>query len=337
MRILVTGGAGFVGSNLAGKLLKEGHEVHVLDNLSRKGTEKNIEWLKSLNGNLSFTKGDIRNEETVSELVGDVDAVFHLAAQVAVTTSVVDPIDDFNINLKGTLNLLEAVRKNAPQAHFFYTSTNKVYGKMESTSVIEKDSRYQYENLPDGVAEDTPLDFYSPYGCSKGGADQYTIDYARIYGLKTTVFRMSCIYGDRQMGNEDQGWVAHFIIQGVKNNKITIYGDGKQVRDVLYISDLIDLFLTAMDNPHKVYGQAFNVGGGSDNTMSLLEFIKILNDSFSLGLTYDFDQWRPGDQKVYVSNTSKVKKTLGWSPQYSVERGVESLYHWIRANKSLLP
>src|ERR1035437_1235235 len=261
MKALVIGGAGFIGANTADRLLKKGNEVWVFDNLSRRGTEWNLKWLKQ-NKKLKFVKGDTRNYGELKKLFRanrDFDAVFHLAAQVAVTTSVTNPREDFEINAFGSFNVLEAIRETKSNPAILYSSTNKVYGGMTDIKIVEKKGRYAYKDLPKGISEDRILDFHSPYGCSKGTADQYMIDYSRIYGLRTVVFRQSCIYGYRQFGIEDQGWVAWFTIATMLNKPLSIYGDGKQVRDVLFIEDLIDGYEAAIRNIDKIKGQAFKI------------------------------------------------------------------------------
>ena len=336
MKALITGGAGFVGCNAAARLIREGHEVVVLDNLSRSGSEKNLVWLQSVGG-FDFIHGDLRDAATAENAIDhhrSVDLVLHLAAQVAVTTSVTDPRLDFEVNLIGSFNLLEALRKAKASPFLIYASTNKVYGKMDDLAVSDEGDRYAYRDVA-GVDETRPLDFYSPYGCSKGGVDQYVRDYARIYGMRTCVFRMSCIYGPRQFGVEDQGWVAWFIIAAVLDRPITIYGDGKQVRDVLYVDDLIDLYLAAFEQPDVSAGQVFNAGGGPDNTLSLLDLLAHLEDRLGRKIPRSFDDWRPGDQKVYVSDTALVKKVLDWNPQFDKTRGVDALIDWVSDNKNL--
>lgn len=334
--ILVIGGAGFIGSNLSNHLLAKGYQVTVYDDLSRPGAEKNVEWLQAHHGShLRLQKADIRDYEAVKQAVSDMDVIFDLAGQVAVTTSVADPRLDFEINALGTLNVLEAVRTINPEAIVVYTSTNKVYGKMANVPVIERDGCYDYENLPFGVSESQPLDFYSPYGCSKGAADQYVRDYTRIYGLRTVVFRMSCIYGIRQFGNEDQGWVAHFVISSVFGTALTIYGDGKQIRDILFIDDLIRAFGYAVENIYITQGQIYNIGGGRENTISLLELIEQLENLLGKRIEYSFDDWRPGDQKVYISDVRKAEQHFGWKPRISKEQGVRRLAEWVKDNKQL--
>ena len=337
MRILVTGGAGFIGCNIAKYYLEKGCEVSVIDNLSRKGSEKNLEWLKTL-GKIDFHKADLADMAAAMKAVagcGDLDAIFHMAAQVAVTTSVTDPRSDFNANAIGTFNLLECVREFGIDPVIIYASTNKVYGEMTDLGVSEKGGRYQYASLEKGIPESRQLDFHSPYGCSKGCADQYIIDYARIYGLRTVCMRQSCIYGPRQFGVEDQGWVAWFTIAAALGKPVTIYGDGMQVRDVLHVSDLVALYDAAVKNIDKVKGKAFNVGGGHLNQMSLLELLDILGKLSGRKIEPAYDDWRPGDQKIYVSDISKVKRELGWAPEINREEGVRMLWEWVSANKGL--
>ena len=337
MKALVIGGAGFIGVNTADRLLKKGNEVWVFDNLSRRGTEWNLKWLKQ-HKKLKFVKGDTRNYDELKKLFKankDFDAVFHLAAQVAVTTSVTNPREDFEINALGSFNVLEAIRETKSNPAILYSSTNKVYGGMTDIKIVERKGKYAYKDLPKGISEDRILDFHSPYGCSKGTADQYMIDYARIYGLRTVVFRQSCIYGYRQFGIEDQGWVAWFTIATMLNKALSIYGDGKQVRDVLFIEDLIDGYEAAINNIDKIKGQAFNVGGGAKNTMSLLELIAFLEKFFGKKIPLKFAPWRPGDQPVFVCDISKAKKAFGWEPKTSPEKGVELLYEWVKDNKEL--
>jgi len=337
MKILVTGGAGFIGANAAERFLKRGDKVFVFDNLSRRGTSWNISWLKKYR-NLTFIKGDVRKYADLLKLFKknrDFDVVLHFAAQVAVTTSVTNPREDFDINALGTFNVLEAIRETKSDPIIMYSSTNKVYGGMTDIKIVEKNGRYAYKDYPRGISEDRLLDFHSPYGCSKGTADQYMIDYARIYGLKTVVFRQSCIYGYRQFGIEDQGWVAWFTIATMLEKNISIYGDGKQVRDVLFIEDLIDAYEAAINNIEKAKGQAFNIGGGAKNTMSLLELIAFLERFFGKNIPFKFGDWRPGDQPVFVCDIAKAKQVLGWEPKTSPEEGVRKLYEWVKDNKKL--
>jgi len=333
---LITGGAGFIGVNAAHYFSNNGWEVIVVDNLSRRGTESNLEWLKK-NSNIEFHKVDIRDYQTLSQVVGEVrpDTLLHLAAQVAVTTSVLDPAEDFEINARGTFNVLEAVRHKSPDSFVINASTNKVYGKMEDVAVVERNGRYEYEELKEGVSEKQQLDFHSPYGCSKGVADQYTIDYSRIYGLQTTTFRQSCIYGTRQFGLEDQGWVAWFTIAAVLEKQITIYGDGKQIRDVLNVKDLVKAYEAVIANRETASGQAFNVGGGPSNTMSLLELLSFLEQELGMNIPLQWDEWRPGDQPVFVCNLGKINDCIGWQPEVSVEVGVRELIRWVSDNRDL--
>lgn len=337
MRYLVTGGAGFVGSNLVYQLLEEGNQVTVLDNLSREHSRKNLNWLSQSfsSKKLTIVENDVTDPLVVEKHIKDVDIIYHLAGQVAVTTSVKNPVDDFETNTYGTLNVIEAARKSLKDPIVIFTSTNKVYGPMEHLKTMLKNERYDYELDIQGIVEDTPLDFYSPYGCSKGAADQYVHDYHRIYGLKTVVFRMSCIYGPRQFGTEDQGWVAHFIILAVLGHLLAIYGDGRQVRDILYINDLIKAFEMATDNIDKAAGKVYNIGGGRENTLSLLELIELIEEKIGNKLEVRFDDWRPGDQKVYISNSERAKKDFGWEPKVNKSEGLDRLFNWIVRNKGL--
>ncbi len=339
MKIVITGGAGFIGSNAAAYYLGKKAEVVIFDNLSRKNTDKNLAWLKGLGGNLTYIKGDMRSVKETGKLISflaSADAVLHLAAQVAVTTSVTNPREDFEINALGTFNMLEAMRAAGSGAKFIYSSTNKVYGGMDDVPVVEKDTRYEYADLPYGASEERPLDFHSPYGCSKGAADQYVHDYSRIYGLDTVVMRQSCIYGPRQFGVEDQGWVAWFIIATVLGKKLSLYGDGKQVRDLLHVDDLIRAYDMAILAGPKTRGKIYNIGGGHHNTLSVWqEFGPMLEHLFGKNIPVTPENWRPGDQKIFVADIRKAKKEFGWEPTISVEAGVKTLYEWITANKTL--
>jgi len=337
-KALITGGAGFIGSNLAARLLGEGWDLVIVDNLSRSGTEQNLEWLRSLGG-FDFFKTDIRNYEELKRVFkkhNDLDVVFHLAAQVAVTTSVTNPREDFEINALGTFNVLEAIRETARRPAVFYASTNKVYGGMEDVATIETPTRYEYRDFPNGIPENRMLDFHSPYGCSKGAADQYVRDYHRIYRIPTVVFRQSCIYGYRQFGIEDQGWVAWFIIAVQKERPITIYGDGKQVRDVLFIDDLVDAYLAALDNLEKTAGQIYNIGGGPTNTMAVWsEFGPLIEELCGRKIQVTYSDWRPGDQPVFVCDISKARRDFGWEPRVDVRTGIKRLYDWVAENLDL--
>ena len=340
MTILITGGAGFVGSNLANTLLSKGADVIILDNLSRPGVERNLAWLQQTHGNVRLTHiyADVRDFDAVTVAASRADVIYHLAAQVAVTTSVNQPRDDFEINALGTFNVLEAARHSGRKLAIIFTSTNKVYGGMEDLQVDEGESRYQFHDFPEGISESRPLDFHSPYGCSKGAADQYVHDYGRIYDLPTVVFRMSCIHGPRQFGTEDQGWVAYFAIASQLGWPITIYGDGKQVRDILYIDDLVRAFELATANIKHTAGQIYNIGGGASNTIAVWrEFGPLLQDLTGKEITPSYGSWRPGDQQIYVSDTRKAQRDLGWEPQISVREGISRLVEWIDKNRELFP
>jgi CDP-paratose 2-epimerase len=332
---LITGGAGFIGINLAAHALSQGRRVTLLDNFSRRGAEDHVRWLRGEFGDGRFTvlRADVRTDHRVlAEAVEQADVVFHLAAQVAVTTSVQDPRQDFEINALGTLNVLEAVRASHRRPIVVYSSTNKVYGKLANLEVGERGNRYEYVDLPTGVPESQLLDFYSPYGCSKGAGDQYVIDYSRIYGLRTVVFRQSCIYGPHQFGIEDQGWLAWFAIRALEEQPVTIYGDGKQVRDVLYVEDLIAAYEKAVERIEVASGQAYNIGGGPAFTLSLLELLTLLERRLGRPQHVKFADWRPGDQRVYVSDLSKLKRELGWAPLVDPAQGVGRLVGWLEEN-----
>ena len=335
--ILITGGAGFIGTNAAVHFAERGWQVSIVDNLSRRGTERNLSWLMEQRPGITFHRVDIRDFETLSAVVRDTrpDMVLHLAAQVAVTTSYLNPREDFEINAIGSFNVMEAVRLHAPEAFVLYASTNKVYGGMESVPVVRGDHGYAFRDLPHGVPEDQPLDFHSPYGCSKGVADQYTIDYARIYGLQTCSFRQSCIYGIRQFGIEDQGWVAWFSIAALLGKPITLYGDGWQTRDVLNVQDLALAYEAAWERRASISGQAFNIGGGPANTLCLRDLLAFLQDELAITITPGFGATRPGDQPVFVCDIRKAEQQLQWRPQVGVEQGVRDLIRWVRDNREL--
>lgn len=337
MNVLITGGAGFIGANAAVRYLGDGSTVTVVDDLSRPGAEKNLAWMEG-KGDLRFQRVDIRNAEALAAAVtgaGELDLVLHLAGQVAVTTSVTDPRLDFDVNALGTFNLLEAARAAGVRAPIIFSSTNKVYGGMEDVGVVVRDGRYAYSDLPDGVPESRGLDFHSPYGCSKGAADQYVRDYHRIFGLNTVVFRQSCIYGYRQFGFEDQGWIAWFTIAAQLGKPITVYGDGMQVRDVLFVTDLVDAFDKAAENIERTAGQVYNVGGGPDNVLSLIELLEHIERRLGGTIPAARDDWRPGDQRVYISDIRKAETDFGWSPKCSKADGLELLYDWVEANRVL--
>jgi CDP-paratose 2-epimerase len=336
METLVTGGAGFIGANLSATLADEGHSVRVLDNLSRRGVQQNARWLQERFGSrVRIIEADVRDRDAVRSAAAGVDEIYHLAAQVAVTTSVTDPRSDFETNLLGTINVLEAVRAAATPPRLLFTSTNKVYGGMEDLEIRELERRYEYRDLSAGVDETRRLDFHSPYGCSKGGADQYVLDHARVYGLPAVVFRMSCIYGPRQFGNEDQGWVAHFARAYLKGQPIRIYGDGKQIRDVLFVGDLVRAQVTAQRSA-ACAGQVYNIGGGPQNTVSLLELLDDLSRLTGRTVPVSFHEWRPGDQQVYVTNTGKAARDFGWKPLVDLRSGLAKLVDWLSSDEVAL-
>jgi CDP-paratose 2-epimerase len=339
MRTLITGGIGFIGTNLADRLLRGGHEVVLFDNIGRAGVQENLDWLRREHGDrVQFIKGDVRDFGAVEKVVQGAGEVFHLAAQVAVTSSITDPQEDFSINAQGTVNVLEAARRQNPMPTFLYTSTNKVYGGLEHYRVVERPTRYEFENLPNGVPETCPLDFHSPYGCSKGAADQYVRDYQRIYALPSIVFRMSCIYGPHQFGTEDQGWVAHFALTGLRGGRLTIYGDGKQVRDLLFVGDLVDLMLRAREQIKKTAGQVYNVGGGPGHTISVwAELEGPLKNALGKLPPVEYGEFRPGDQRIYVSDIRKVRQELDWSPRVSIAEGLQRMVEsWGKDRKTAL-
>jgi len=335
--VLVIGGAGFIGSNVADAFRREGAAVTVFDNFSRPGAAANSRWLKTRHRRgLRVLRGDILTAgRRLRNLVDDADFVIHCAGQVAVTTSVTDPRTDFEINAAGTLEVLEAVRLSRRRPPLVFSSTNKVYGGLDGVPVTRRGMRYTFVSSPRGVGEDAPLDFHSPYGCSKGAADQYVRDYARIYDLPTVVFRKSCIYGPRQFGVEDQGWVAWFTIAAVRGLPLTIYGDGKQVRDVLYIDDLVRAYLAAFRRIDAVAGEIFNIGGGPANTLSLLELLAMLRELTGRPVRAHHEGWRPGDQVIYVSDVRKAARRLGWAPSVSPAEGVRRLHAWVAEHPEL--
>jgi CDP-paratose 2-epimerase len=329
----VFGGAGFVGCNLAHRLLREGRRVLVFDSLARRGVERNLRWLKDEHGDrLQVEIADVRDSRAVRSALRGAAQVFQFAAQVAVTSSLVDPIGDFEVNARGTLNVLEAARAQPDPPSIVFTSTNKVYGGLLDVVLERSGRRYQpadAELRRHGIGERRPLDFESPYGCSKGAADQYVLDYARTFGIPAVVFRMSCIYGPRQFGNEDQGWVAHFVLRALQRRPLTLYGDGFQVRDVLFVEDLVEAFLLAQANVHRLWGEAFNIGGGPERTVSLLELLERIEELCGGLPPTRFEDWRPGDQRYYVSDTRKFQAATGWRPRVDVAEGVLRLREWL--------
>ena len=334
---LITGGLGFIGSNLSARLLGEDWSVTVLDNFSRRGAEDNARWLaeQAAPGQLTVTCGDVRDAALVARALADADVVFHLAGQVSAVASIRDPRADFEVNALGTFNVLEAARQRQPGPVVIFTSTNKVYGSLDDMAAIQLPKRWAYANGRRGIAETQPLDFYSPYGCSRGAAEQYVRDYARIYGLRTVVFRMSAIYGPHQFATDDQGWVAFFCIQSVFKRPVGLYGVGKQVRDVLYVDDLIRAFLTACSRAGEVSGEIFNIGGGCENTLSIQELFDLLKARHGRRVQWSTVGHRAGDQKIYVSDIAKAQRQLDWSLTVSVPEGVNRLCAWIEANREL--
>jgi CDP-paratose 2-epimerase len=335
--ILITGAAGFIGTNCCIYFRNKGFNVIAFDNFSRKTSHINKKFLKD-KYNIRVENADIRDQKYVFFILKKAkpSTIIHLAGQVAVTTSVLDPLGDFKINAGGTLNLLDACRRYSPQTFFINASTNKVYGKISNLKIKEESNRYKIQNQQRGISESCPLDFHSPYGCSKGVADQYTLDYARIYGLKTVTMRQSCIYGPRQFGMEDQGWIAWFSIAAILNKPITIYGNGKQVRDVLHVSDLCRAYELAIKNNKRVSGLALNIGGGANNTLSLIELIDIIEKELKQKIMTKRGAWRPGDQPIYVSDLSCAKKILNWSPVIGAKKGVQEVIQWTQKNTDLL-
>jgi CDP-paratose 2-epimerase len=335
---LVTGGAGFIGSNYVHRLVARGEKVTVFDNLSRGGAPRNLDWLKKTHGADAFTMltADVRDAAAITEAAKSADVIVHLAGQVAVTTSVVNPREDFEVNALGTFNVLEAARASGRNPIFIYASTNKVYGGMDEVEIVEDATRWHYKDLTYGAAESQPLDFHSPYGCSKGTGDQYVRDYFRIYGLPTVVFRQSCIYGTRQFGVEDQGWLAWMMIAAVTGRQITIYGDGKQVRDVLHVDDLLNGYDAAVANIDAARGQVYNMGGGVENVLAVwTEFEPLLERLFGKKIDVARGDWRPGDQRVFYADYRKAQRELGWKPQINLEEGIEHLFNWVKENKEL--
>lgn len=332
-RLLITGGCGFIGTNLADHFAQRGYRVTVLDNLSRRGAIENLRYLREKHPAIAFVHADIRTDlQTLRQEVSGADAIFHFASQVAVTTSWQNPKEDFEINALGTLNLLEAMRSQKVNPAFLYASTNKVYGGMEDIAVELVANQYVYRDLPEGISESRLLDFHSPYGCSKGASDQYVRDYARMYGLRTVVMRQSCIYGPRQFGITDQGWVAWFMVAACGGQPLTIYGNGKQTRDILYVTDLARAYELALENIGTISGQIFNIGGGRKNMLSVLELIQYLEKELGQKIPYAFADWRPGDQPCYISDIQKAQDVLGWKPDVSPKEGLKHLLTWVKSH-----
>jgi len=336
MKYLVTGGCGFLGSNLALEVLSKREELYIFDNLYRENSYKNLEWLKSKE-NFTFIYADIRNLNDVENAIKSIkpDVIFHVAGQVAMTTSINNPRMDFEVNALGSLNILESVRKYSPGSIIIYSSTNKVYGDLNYLKYQDKETRYVAVDYPNGFDESLKLDFHSPYGCSKGGADQYMLDYARIFGLKTVVFRHSSMYGGRQFATYDQGWIGWFsqkaieVKRNILKEPFTISGNGKQVRDILYIKDVVELYFKTIEMAEEVKGQAFNIGGGMENSLSLLELFNILEKELSIKLDYTKLPWRECDQKVFVASIDKTKQTIGWRPKINKLNGIKKMIEWI--------
>jgi CDP-paratose 2-epimerase len=337
MRILINGGCGFLGSNLAAYGIEHGFDITVFDNMSRFGSSLNYDWLKTI-GSFEYFHGDTRNKNDVESVIkeGNFDSVFHLAGQVTMTKSITNPYKDFEVNTVGAMNVLDSIRKYSPETSVFFSSTNKVYGDLENYTYEETPTRYICKEFPRGFDEKIPLDFRSPYGCSKGAADQYMLDFARIYGIKTTVFRHSSMYGSRQFATYDQGWVGWFVQKAIEKYKnpncepFTISGNGKQVRDILHAKDMIRLYYTALENVDSVWGQAYNIGGTMEQSMSLLELFDILNDILKIHLEYAQLPPRQSDQKVFVADITKIKEKINWQPKVTAIEGITSMVEWTK-------
>lgn len=336
MKYLITGGCGFVGTNLAAEVLRRNEDLFVFDNLFRHGSGRNLDWLRTI-GDFEFFHSDIRNYNDVEYVLKKVkpDVVFHLAGQVAMTTSIENPRLDFEINAMGTHNILETIRKNMPGVPILYSSTNKVYGDFENLTFDETPTRYLCKEYPNGLDEKYPLDFHSPYGCSKGSADQYLLDYNRMFGLQSVVFRHSSMYGSNQHATYDQGWIGWFCQKAIETRAnvlkeaFTISGSGKQVRDVLHADDVVHLYFTALENIEKIKGHVFNIGGGMENSLSLLELFKLLEDELKIEMNYRNIDWRESDQKVFVADISKARELMGWQPKVSKEHGIRLMLDWL--------
>ena len=337
--VLVTGGAGFIGSNLADRLAREGHDVHVYDVLARPGVERNLAWLRARHPKrISATIADIRDATALGDAARDASAVFHMAAQVAVTTSLVDPVADFDTNVRATVALLEALRRRPEPAPLIFASTNKVYGDLADIPLqLDGDAYLPVDPTvrQNGIGEERPLDFHTPYGCSKGAADQYVLDYARSFGVPTAVIRMSCVYGQRQMGTEDQGWVAHFAIRAIEGEPVSIYGDGAQVRDVLDVSDAVEAYLAAWRHIGAVSGTAFNLGGGPENAISLRRLLVHLGELNGREVRTSFSDWRAGDQRYFVADTRRIRRVLGLGTPVGWRSGVAALVDWLRGERGI--
>lgn len=339
MKYLITGGCGFLGSNIASEVLKRGHDLVVFDSLYRFGSYQNLEWIKT-QGDFEFIHGDIRNINDVERTIKQhkPDVIYHLAGQVAMTTSIADPRMDFEVNVGGSFNLLNAVRLYSPESTIIYSSTNKVYGDLEQFAYRETETRYECIDKPNGFDESVNLDFHSPYGTSKGSADQYMLDFARIYGLKTAVFRHSSMFGGRQFATFDQGWLGWFtqkaieIKNGTAKEPFTISGNGKQVRDLLYASDCVELYLKAADNIETIKGQAYNIGGGIENSSSLLELFQFLEQELDIKMTYQQLPPRESDQRVFVADINKAQKMMNWTPKVTKAEGIRKMIDWVSAN-----
>ncbi len=338
--VLITGGAGFIGANLADRVARDGQDVLVFDALTRPGVARNLEWLKRRHPRrVAAAIADVRDADAVRDAAMRCSGVFHMAAQVAVTTSMVEPMDDFDINVRGTMHVLEALRRRPDRVPLVFASTNKVYGDLHDIALTDDSGAY----LPAdpalrgyGVGEDRPLDFYTPYGCSKGAADQYVLDYARSFGIPACVLRMSCIYGPRQMGTEDQGWLAHFLISAIDGRPITVYGDGRQVRDVLFVDDAVETYIRAAARIGDVAGRAFNLGGGPANAVTLLDVLRTIEDATGQRPEVQFDAWRPGDQRYFVADTRRITAALGLSAPVRWQEGMHRLASWLIAERSAL-
>lgn len=337
MKYLITGGCGFIGSNLAAEVIKRGEELVVFDNLFRFGSSKNLEWLKN-QGKFKYYPLDIRNLNDIENVIKEEkpDVVFHLAGQVAMTTSITNPRLDFEINAMGTFNLLDSIRKYSPNTMVLYSSSNKVYGDFESLTFVENETRFTCKEYPNGFDESLPLNFHSPYGCSKGAADQYLLDFHRIFGIKTAVFRHSSMYGGNQHSTIDQGWIGWFCQKAldIKNNsateKFTISGSGKQVRDVLHAEDVVSLYFSSAENIEKVKGKAFNIGGGIENSLSLLELFRVLEDELNIRMDFKRLPERESDQLVFVANNKNIKDLTGWEPKVDSLTGLRKMITWLK-------